>query len=112
MIAFTVTAAFAASSAGWGLVLLHDAAQRSGAVCLDGSPGGYYFQKGTGNGSSGWMIHLQGGGWCVNEDDCRDRSKSFLGSSNGYADDMNKTLASWDCEAKQLKSTTILDIND
>ena len=29
-----------------------------------------------------WIIHLEGGGWCYNEDDCVERSKTELGSSN------------------------------
>jgi len=28
-----------------------------------------------------WIIHLEGGGWCYNEDDCVERSKGSLGSS-------------------------------
>jgi hypothetical protein len=84
------------SKNGWSLKLLKEAAQQSGSVCLDGSPAGYYIQKGNGTGSQGWMLHLQGGGWCVNMDDCVARSKMFLGSSNSFADDMDSTLSSWD----------------
>ena len=32
-----------------------------------------------------WIIHLEGGGWCYDEDDCFQRSNSDLGSSNNWA---------------------------
>jgi hypothetical protein len=57
------------------------AAQDKGAVCLDGSPPGYHLQAGTGAGSSSWLIHLMGGGWCDTVRSCSDRSKGYLGSS-------------------------------
>jgi len=28
-----------------------------------------------------WILHLEGGGWCYDEDDCVERSKGRLGSS-------------------------------
>ncbi|VAH86557.1 unnamed protein product [Triticum turgidum subsp. durum] len=34
-------------------------AQEKGAVCLDGTPPGYHLQRGSGDGSSSWHIHLQ-----------------------------------------------------
>jgi len=60
------------------------AAKSSGAVCLDGTPGAYYLQKGTGSGVNKWYIHHQGGGWCESLDDCLGRSKGALGSSTSY----------------------------
>ena len=65
-------------------VLLQEAAQKTGAVCLDGSPGMVYVRKGTGDGANKWYIHHQGGGWCESLDDCLGRSKGGLGSSKGY----------------------------
>ena len=38
---------------GFVLSLLKDEA----AVCLDGSPGGYYFRPGSGTGGRGRMVH-------------------------------------------------------
>ena len=52
-----------------------------GAVCLDGSAAGYYIRKGSGSGADKWILHLEGGGWCVNETNCYDRSMTMLGSS-------------------------------
>jgi len=52
---------------GYDLVLL----EGQNEVCLDGSPAGYYIKKGD---PSKWTIHLQGGGWCISEADCLERS--------------------------------------
>ncbi|KAI5001355.1 hypothetical protein ZWY2020_026005 [Hordeum vulgare] len=59
-------------------------AQEKGAVCLDGTPPGYHVQRGSGDGSNNWLIHLQGGGWCSTVQDCSSRRNSSLGlgSSN------------------------------
>ena len=32
------------------------------ATCLDGTPGGFYLQQGSGTGLNKWVIHTQGGG--------------------------------------------------
>ena len=55
-----------------------------GAVCLDGSPAGFYIREGSGSGSESWIVHLEGGGWCANETDCHDRSMTPLGSSKSW----------------------------
>ena len=39
-----------------------------------------------GSGANKWYVHHQGGGWCESLDDCLGRSKTGLGSSNGYPD--------------------------
>ncbi len=67
------------------LTLLTDQAEESGARCLDGTPGAYYFREGSGDGARKWYIHQQGGGWCESMKDCFDRSHSALGSSSSYA---------------------------
>ena len=69
------------------LVLLKEAAAKDMAVCLDGSPGAYYFRPG--NQSNKWYIHHQGGGWCESMEDCYDRSKTDLGSSTKYPPQAN-----------------------
>ncbi|XP_044359929.1 pectin acetylesterase 5 isoform X1 [Triticum aestivum] len=57
-------------------------AQEKGAVCLDGTPPGYHLQRGSGDGSGSWLVHLEGGGWCSTVKDCSGRRMSVLGSSN------------------------------
>eukprot|EP00754_Rhynchopus_humris_P014953 Rhum_TRINITY_DN14421_c0_g1::Rhum_TRINITY_DN14421_c0_g1_i5::g.88020::m.88020/K19882/NOTUM; O-palmitoleoyl-L-serine hydrolase len=57
-----------------------------GAVCLDGSPSGFFFANGTGSHTKDWVIYFQGGGWCYDERDCFHRSKTDLGSSLGWGD--------------------------
>jgi len=68
-----------------------EAAKNLGAVCLDGTPGVYYFSKGYGSGTNKWLIHHEGGGWCESLDDCVDRSKTVLGSSSSYPEEFNYT---------------------
>ncbi|KAL5716687.1 [Wnt protein] O-palmitoleoyl-L-serine hydrolase [Ranunculus cassubicifolius] len=57
-------------------------AKLKGAVCLDGSPPGYHFQKGFGSGSNNWLLHIEGGGWCSSIESCIRRQSTALGSSN------------------------------
>ncbi|XP_009627060.1 pectin acetylesterase 8-like [Nicotiana tomentosiformis] len=52
-----------------------------GAVCLDGSPPAYHFDKGFGAGVNNWFIQLEGGAWCNNATTCLSRTKTRLGSS-------------------------------
>ena len=51
------------------------------AVCNDGSPAGFYFRKGGGSDDSGfalaehrWLLFLQGGFWCWDEQSCTERT--------------------------------------
>lgn len=39
---------------------------------------------GSGSGASKWIIHMEGGGWCYDEDGCVQRSKTRLGSSKEW----------------------------
>lgn len=66
------------------LVLLTDASEKTGAKCLDGTPGAYYWRPGSGDGMKKWYIHHEGGGWCTDLDDCKSRSGTDLGSSKAY----------------------------
>ncbi|CAI5471809.1 unnamed protein product [Closterium sp. Yama58-4] len=52
------------------------------AVCLDGTPPGFHFQAGSGDGANKWVIFLEGGAWCGSINDCYNRSLTKLGSSN------------------------------
>ncbi|XP_078162680.1 pectin acetylesterase 11-like isoform X2 [Carex rostrata] len=52
-----------------------------GAVCLDGSAPAYHFSPGFGSGVNNWVVHMEGGGWCRNAQDCLDRQDTYRGSS-------------------------------
>eukprot|EP00656_Telonema_subtile_P054041 TRINITY_DN7959_c0_g1_i1.p1 TRINITY_DN7959_c0_g1~~TRINITY_DN7959_c0_g1_i1.p1 ORF type:complete len:377 (-),score=28.98 TRINITY_DN7959_c0_g1_i1:225-1355(-) len=51
------------------------------AVCLDGSPAGFYIRPGS---SRTFVFWLEGGGLCSHEADCKSRSTTALGSSTGW----------------------------
>ncbi|KAK3027579.1 hypothetical protein RJ639_042348 [Escallonia herrerae] len=51
------------------------------AVCPDGSPPAYHFDKGAGDGANSWLVHLEGGAWCESTQSCVGRMKQALGSS-------------------------------
>lgn len=65
--------------------------ETSGALCLDGTPGGVYYQKGYGSGKRKTIAYFEGGGWCGGRDqesliaDCYGRSSTDLGSSSKWA---------------------------
>ena len=77
---------FAAAATNATKFLMTDAAGKHQATCLDGSPGAYYFQAGSGDGANKWYLHHQGGGWCESMDYCLARSQTALGSSKTYPD--------------------------
>ncbi|XP_038979840.1 pectin acetylesterase 8-like isoform X2 [Phoenix dactylifera] len=60
---------------------LVQSAVAKGAVCLDGSPPAYHFAPGFGSGVNNWLVHMEGGGWCRNVEECKERIKNFRGSS-------------------------------
>ena len=58
----------------------------SGAVCLDGTPAGFYYSPAANpTASTSWQIYFQGGGWCYDEMDCYGRSSTNLGSYTNWA---------------------------
>lgn len=63
-----------------GITYVENAAAK-GAVCLDGSPPAYHFDKGFGAGINNWLVHIEGGGWCNNITTCLSRKNTRLGSS-------------------------------
>eukprot|EP00755_Sulcionema_specki_P009715 Sspe_Gene.6470::Locus_2179_Transcript_1_2_Confidence_0.800_Length_1410::g.6470::m.6470/K19882/NOTUM; O-palmitoleoyl-L-serine hydrolase len=64
------------------LYLLSDKKESMGAMCLDGTPFGFYYVKAAApENKDDWQIYFQGGGWCYDEVDCYHRSKTTLGSS-------------------------------
>lgn len=44
----------------------------------------YVCIAGTGSGTTKWILHQEGGGWCYNEQECVERSKTVLGSSTSW----------------------------
>jgi hypothetical protein len=67
------------------LTMLTNAVQQ-GAMCLDGTPTGYYYAAATNPANvNDWQIYFEGGGWCYSEGDCYGRSKTALGSSTSWA---------------------------
>jgi hypothetical protein len=54
-----------------------------GGRCLDGSMAGYYIRKGTD--SSLFTIYMEGGGSCSDEQTCKARARTHLGSSKFWA---------------------------
>ena len=66
------------------LHLLEEASLKDDAKCLDGSPSGFYFRESSYS-SENWIVHFEGGGWCFNERECLERSKTNLGSSKGWS---------------------------
>ena len=51
-------------------------------MCLDGSPPGYYMRAGSGDNANKWILHFMGGGWCINTNDCYQRSLTAQGSTS------------------------------
>ncbi|GKD91294.1 pectin acetylesterase 8-like protein, partial [Tanacetum coccineum] len=64
-----------------GGIAVIESAVAKGAVCLDGSPPAYQFDKGSGDGANNWLVHIQGGGWCHSVEDCVNRKTTGVGSS-------------------------------
>ena len=61
-----------------------DFAASDGAVCLDGTPGMFFFAPAANDAdTANWEIYFQGGGWCYEEQDCWNRAKGNIGSSKG-----------------------------
>lgn len=50
------------------------------ALCNDGTPAIYYIRRGVGGGSTRWLIHLQGGGFCYSADSCSQRQRGQEGN--------------------------------
>jgi hypothetical protein len=63
------------------LIFLNGSTSDSDASCLDGSPFAFWIWPGN---SSEWSVFINGGGWCLNEEECEGRTKNAYGSSRGY----------------------------
>ncbi|TVU15868.1 hypothetical protein EJB05_39409 [Eragrostis curvula] len=79
-VVLSFVAVAAAGQADVDMVFLKSAVAK-GAVCLDGSPPVYHFSPGSGSGANNWLVHMEGGGWCRNADECSVRKGNFRGSS-------------------------------
>lgn len=56
-------------------VEMRDQAEQKGAVCLDGSPGVFYWAPAQDPKlSSTWILFMEGGGWCYSPVDCTQRA--------------------------------------
>jgi len=66
------------------LTLLENTAS-NGAVCNDGTPGGYWVSK---TNSSNWVIYLEGGALCISPATCYSRLNSSLTSSDFFPEDL------------------------
>eukprot|EP00055_Hartaetosiga_balthica_P012817 m.63481 g.63481 ORF g.63481 m.63481 type:complete len:409 (-) comp8071_c1_seq1:1731-2957(-) len=53
-------------------------ASKHNAKCLDGSLPGFYISEGL---DTHWVLYFRGGGWCSDENNCLERSKTSYGSS-------------------------------
>lgn len=71
------------------------------AQCLDGSNAGYYFRNSS-SGNGKFLLYFEGGGWCYDTNcktptragtlaNCRDRSKTSIGSSKSWAKTKSQT---------------------
>lgn len=87
----------------WEKVLMTSPSVPS-AMCLDGSPGGFYIRNGTGSGVSKWLVFHQGGGWCSSSDNCYARAQTTLGSSKQWPATYTDTY-----EGSQLFATPPFD---
>ena len=72
-----------AQSRNWTLVLVSQL-DFPLAANLDGTAPGFYVSPGVGAATSKFIIHIQGGGWCISLGDCYGRSQSTLGSSRQW----------------------------
>ncbi|KAL1557688.1 [Wnt protein] O-palmitoleoyl-L-serine hydrolase [Salvia divinorum] len=80
IITFMAAACRVVSSLDVPFTEVANATQRR-AVCLDGSPAGYYYSAGSGDGARNWLIYLRGGGWCQNIDSCQSKLNQSFGSN-------------------------------
>jgi len=58
----------------------------TGAVCIDGSPGVYFFKEGSEANKTKWVFHLLGGGMCMSDEECVMRYHHPLGTSTLWPD--------------------------
>ena len=65
------------------LVTMTEKAKTDGAVCLDGSPGVFYWHPATDpKHKNDWILSFKGDGWCFDAQDCLGRSRNSFGGSD------------------------------
>lgn len=73
---------------------MFDPAEYPFAKCLDGSPAGYYAQQTASvEDKNKWVLYLNGGGECDNEESCLSQTGSALGSSKYFYNESD--TSSW-----------------
>ena len=70
------------------------------AKCLDGSPGAFYTNLNKETPGGTWVIMLQGGGECIDENSCKGRSNTALGSSTKMPENYYFTYGIQDVQAR------------
>lgn len=85
-VCFLLILAFVLGVAGERVDLtMLDAEDYPNARCLDGSPGGYYYQPASSRSDEGkFVIYLNGGGECDNQEACESQAQTKLGSSKYF----------------------------
>jgi hypothetical protein len=59
--------------------------RQSGALCLDGTPAGYYYSTNPNQDPQRFVIYFEGGGWCYDMADCANRALHYdIGSSQNW----------------------------
>ena len=73
-------------------VSLDEAAADHGALCLDGSTPIFYYSKGIEQDRTKFVLLIEGGAWCYDEDDCWSRRQTRRGSTVNDSDtkDLNE----------------------
>lgn len=86
LVSFVISAALAAAIDDLALhVVDAGEATRRGALCLDGSPPGFYLRNASSVHADKWIVYLQGGAWCSSPVSCAARSQGHLGSSKHFS---------------------------
>ncbi|KAH3763100.1 Pectinacetylesterase [Pelomyxa schiedti] len=86
------TADVVAAAPTMQLVMLRDGESR-GTVCNDGTVAGYYIRLSVSvPASSNWLVHLEGGHWCWDDQTCMDRNSSspYLMSNKYWTETLDK----------------------
>lgn len=65
------------------------------AKCIDGSPGGFYYLPGYGDGKDKFITMHQGGAWCTDYLNCYYRGFSETGSSTKWDETADCSVGNW-----------------
>ena len=88
-----VTNMFIAEARPSWLLRIIPNASSTGAICIDGSSPGFYYQFSTAaEHKTDWIIFLEGGGLCNTESSCLYRASTDLGSSKFWPKSVSGTI--------------------